>query len=112
MSKKVIAKVSMLLLILSIFTGSVYAVNGGNKGSDNDFEIETDSNIEIDDDYQKEEVRAIWVATVYGLDFPSMGVTTDSEVLKKEILEEVYQVKVKIFEDDEDGSLLVVPEAS
>lgn len=35
-----------------------------------------------------------------------------TEVLKKEILEEVYQVKVKIFEDDEDGSLLVVPEAS
>jgi len=35
-----------------------------------------------------------------------------AEVLKKEILEEVYQVKVKIFEDDEDGSLLVVPEAS
>ena len=33
-----------------------------------------------------------------------------SEVLKKEILEEVYEVKVKIFTDDEDGSLLVVPE--
>ncbi len=33
-------------------------------------------------------------------------------VLKKEILEEVYEVKVKIFQDDEDGSLLVVPEAS
>jgi ABC-type cobalamin/Fe3+-siderophores transport system ATPase subunit len=32
-----------------------------------------------------------------------------AEVLKKEILEEVYGVKVKIFEDDEDGSLLVVP---
>ncbi len=32
-----------------------------------------------------------------------------SEVLKKEILEEVYEVKVKIFQDDEDGSLLVVP---
>lgn len=35
-----------------------------------------------------------------------------AEVLKKEILEEVYEVKVKIFQDDEDGSLLVVPEAS
>ena len=35
-----------------------------------------------------------------------------SEVLKKEILEEVYEVRVKIFQDDEDGSLLVVPEAS
>jgi iron complex transport system ATP-binding protein len=35
-----------------------------------------------------------------------------TEVLKKEILEEVYGVKVKIFQDDEDGSLLVVPEAS
>lgn len=35
-----------------------------------------------------------------------------AEVLKKEILEEVYGVKVKIFQDDEDGSLLVVPEAS
>lgn len=35
-----------------------------------------------------------------------------SEVLKKEILEEVYEVKVKIFQDDEDGSLIVVPEAS
>ena len=34
------------------------------------------------------------------------------EVLKKEILEEVYEVKVKIFQDDEDGSLLVVPERS
>ena len=32
-----------------------------------------------------------------------------AEVLKKEILEEVYEVKVKIFQDDEDGSLLVVP---
>lgn len=32
-----------------------------------------------------------------------------SEVLKKEILEEVYEVKVKILHDDEDGSLLVVP---
>ncbi|MDH5762815.1 MAG: ABC transporter ATP-binding protein [Nitrospinota bacterium] len=31
------------------------------------------------------------------------------EVLKKEILEEVYEVKVKIFQDDADGSLLVVP---
>ena len=37
---------------------------------------------------------------------------TPAEVLKKEILEEVYEVKVKIFTDDEDGSLLVVPEAS
>ena len=35
-----------------------------------------------------------------------------AEVLNKEILEEVYGVKVKIFQDDEDGSLLVVPEAS
>ncbi|MCH6580735.1 MAG: ABC transporter ATP-binding protein, partial [Nitrospinae bacterium] len=35
-----------------------------------------------------------------------------AEVLKKEILEEVYEVKVKIFNDDEDGSLLVVPVAS
>jgi iron complex transport system ATP-binding protein len=35
-----------------------------------------------------------------------------AEVLKKEILEEVYEVKVKIFQDDEDGSLLVVPERS
>jgi cobalamin transport system ATP-binding protein len=34
------------------------------------------------------------------------------EVLKKEILEEVYEVKVKIFRDDEDGSLLVVPGTS
>ncbi len=33
-------------------------------------------------------------------------------VLKKEILEEVYEVKVKIFHDDEDGSLLVVPGGS
>ncbi len=33
-----------------------------------------------------------------------------AEVLQKEILEEVYEVKVKIFKDDEDGSLLVVPE--
>jgi len=32
------------------------------------------------------------------------------DVLRKEILEEVYEVKVKIFQDDEDGSLLVVPE--
>jgi ABC-type cobalamin/Fe3+-siderophores transport system ATPase subunit len=37
---------------------------------------------------------------------------TPAEVLKKEILEDVYEVKVKIFQDDEDGSLLVVPEAS
>jgi iron complex transport system ATP-binding protein len=37
---------------------------------------------------------------------------TPAEVLKKEILEEVYEVKVKIFKDDEDGSLLVVPERS
>lgn len=35
-----------------------------------------------------------------------------AEVLQKEILEEVYEVKVKIFQDDEDGSLLVVPERS
>ena len=35
-----------------------------------------------------------------------------AEVLKKEILEEVYEVRVKIFQDDEDGSLLVVPERS
>jgi iron complex transport system ATP-binding protein len=35
-----------------------------------------------------------------------------AEVLQKEILEEVYEVKVKIFRDDEDGSLLVVPERS
>ncbi len=35
-----------------------------------------------------------------------------AEVLKKEILEEVYEVRVKIFHDDEDGSLIVVPEAS
>jgi ABC-type cobalamin/Fe3+-siderophores transport system ATPase subunit len=35
-----------------------------------------------------------------------------AEVLQKEILEEVYEVKVKIFQDDADGSLLVVPEAS
>ncbi|NIQ01841.1 MAG: ATP-binding cassette domain-containing protein [Nitrospinaceae bacterium] len=34
------------------------------------------------------------------------------EVLRKEILEEVYEVKVKLFEDDTDGSLLVVPEQS
>lgn len=37
---------------------------------------------------------------------------TPAEVLKKEILEEVYEVKVKIFQDDEDGSLIVVPERS
>jgi iron complex transport system ATP-binding protein len=37
---------------------------------------------------------------------------TPAEVLKKEILEEVYEVKVKIFDDDEDGSLIVVPEQS
>ncbi len=37
---------------------------------------------------------------------------TPAEVLKKEILEDVYEVKVKIFQDDEDGSLLVVPESS
>ena len=37
---------------------------------------------------------------------------TPAEVLKKKILEDVYEVKVKIFNDDEDGSLLVVPEAS
>ena len=37
---------------------------------------------------------------------------TPAEVLKKEILEEVYEVKVKIFLDDDDGSLIVVPEAS
>jgi len=37
---------------------------------------------------------------------------TPAEVLKKEILEEVYEVRVKIFTDDEDGSLLVVPESS
>ncbi len=35
-----------------------------------------------------------------------------AEVLKKEILEEVYEVRVKIFHDDEDGSLIVVPEPS
>lgn len=33
-----------------------------------------------------------------------------ADVLQKEILEEVYEVRVKIFQDDEDGSLLVVPE--
>jgi iron complex transport system ATP-binding protein len=37
---------------------------------------------------------------------------TPAEVLKKEILEEVYEVKVKIIKDDEDDSLLVVPEHS
>jgi len=37
---------------------------------------------------------------------------TPAEVLKKEILEEVYEVKVKIFKDNQDGSLLVVPERS
>lgn len=37
---------------------------------------------------------------------------TPAEVLKKEILEEVYEVTVKIFQDDEDGSLIVVPERS
>jgi len=35
-----------------------------------------------------------------------------AEVLKKEILEEVYEVRVKIFHDDKDGSLIVVPEHS
>ena len=33
------------------------------------------------------------------------------DVLKKEILEEVYGVKVKLFRDEEDGSVLVSPEA-
>lgn len=37
---------------------------------------------------------------------------TPAEVLTKEILEEVYEVRVKIFHDDEDGSLIVVPEQS
>lgn len=37
---------------------------------------------------------------------------TPAEVLQKEILEEVYEVRVKIFQDDTDGSLLVVPERS
>ncbi|MCZ6513586.1 MAG: heme ABC transporter ATP-binding protein [Nitrospinae bacterium] len=37
---------------------------------------------------------------------------TPAEVLKREILEDVYEVKVKIFNDDEDGSLLVVPRGS
>jgi len=73
----------------------VYAVNGDNMESDNDFEIEieSDSKIETDENYEKEEVRAIWVATVYGIDFPSMGVTTDSKVLKKEIIEMLENIK-------------------
>ena len=33
-----------------------------------------------------------------------------SAVLKKEVLEEVYEVKVRIIRDEADGSLLVVPE--
>lgn len=80
-------------MILSIFTGSVYAVNGGNKEDKNDFEIEIDSNIETDDKNEKEEVRAIWVATVFGIDFPSVGPTTDSKVLKKEIIEMLDNIK-------------------
>jgi ABC-type cobalamin/Fe3+-siderophores transport system ATPase subunit len=36
---------------------------------------------------------------------------TPDEVLKKEILESVYDVKVKIFRDEEDGSVMISPGA-
>ncbi|CAI2718581.1 heme ABC transporter ATP-binding protein [Nitrospina watsonii] len=37
---------------------------------------------------------------------------TPEDVLQKDILERVYEVKVKIFRDDTDGSFMISPEAS
>lgn len=37
---------------------------------------------------------------------------TPREVLQKDILESVYEIKVKLFIDDQDGSVLVSPETS
>lgn len=68
-------------------------------GGQDHLEIKTDNNVEIYsgnetiDDNRKEELRAIWVATVYGLDYPSGGATTDSNVLKKEITEMLENIQ-------------------
>ncbi|WP_432667581.1 family 10 glycosylhydrolase [Wukongibacter baidiensis] len=77
--KNVLTKSFAMLLVLLILTVPVYAFR--NLGNQNGFEVEND------DSNQKRELRAIWVATVYGLDYPLAGVTTESETLKKEIIE-------------------------
>lgn len=89
MSKGIVVKLFILFSVLFMLLIPAYALNGVNTQNDNETYngIEADGNPQSNDKLQKKELRAIWVATVYGLDFPSNGATTDSGVLKKEIIE-------------------------
>ncbi|WP_432400860.1 glycoside hydrolase family 10 protein [Wukongibacter sp. M2B1] len=82
MVKNVAVKFFTMFLVLLMLTVPVYAFRSlGYDGTQNALGVEEDvSN-------QKRELRAIWVATVYGLDYPLAGATTESGVLKKEIVE-------------------------
>lgn len=98
--KGVVVKSVILLLVLLMLTVPVYAyknVGNNNLETETQNKDESDSNIQADENYQKKEVRAIWVATVYGLDFPSQGATADSSILKKEIVEMLDNIQAMGF---------------
>lgn len=94
MLKGVVVKFFILFSILFMLTGSAYALNNVDntklqKDIENEGYKKTLANgiVPSNDSRQIKELRAIWVATVYGLDYPSRGATTDSNVLKEEIIE-------------------------
>lgn len=95
MLKGIEVKLLILFFVLFMLLVPAYALNGVNTQNDNGNynDIEADSNAQSNDKLQKKELRAIWVATVYGLDFPSNGVTTDSRILKKEIIEMLENIQ-------------------
>lgn len=120
MSKNVTVKlfIFFLLLIISIVhvyalkdTGSIEVESGlevenhdrfdTGDGAETDGNIDGEANYEEDEEtedktdnpHEEEELRALWVATVLGLDFPFDEGTTDSEILKGQIIEILDNVK-------------------
>lgn len=104
MLKNVAARFFVLALVVFMITGSVYAftkvdntklqnniLNEGHEKNVSNGIAQTNDNNEI------KELRAVWVATVYGLDYPSSGATTDSAILKKEIIDMLDNIQTMGF---------------
>ncbi|SKC72095.1 glycoside hydrolase family 10 protein [Maledivibacter halophilus] len=95
MLKGIAAKSIIFLSIIFMLIVPVYALNNVGKtdmAKESYNEISADGNIQ-NNNSQKKELRAIWVATIYGLDYPSKEAIKDVSLLKKEMIEIIDNVE-------------------